>query len=155
MRRSRRLGHVASRRLRRRLEAHATPATATATTGCAASAAAASGCAASAARDAGRAPLSARLAGVSVAESASGRTVVIRLVVGSSGEAIVRLIRSRELVRTRQPVAAGTRTLRVRVPQRVTAGPAWVVVSARDTVGRVRQVSRLVRLPAPPAPPRS
>jgi hypothetical protein len=75
--------------------------------------------------------------------------VVVSLVVGAPGEAIVRLVRPpEELARGRYPMATATRTLRLHVPARVTPGPTWVVVTARDRTGRVRQVSRQIRLPA-------
>jgi hypothetical protein len=85
-----------------------------------------------------------------VARDATGRTVVVSIVVGAPAEAIVRLVRPpQELARGRWPAAAGARTLRLRVPQRVTAGSTWVVVTARDRTGRVRQLSRQIVLPAP------
>lgn len=97
-----------------------------------------------------RPQLPARLAGVSVVHTPARRAVVVRLVVGAPAEAIVRLIRGRhELLRGRYQVAAGTSTLRLTVPPRVAAGAAWLVVTARDQAGRLRQLSRRVLLPAP------
>jgi hypothetical protein len=79
----------------------------------------------------------------------AGRAVVARLVAGSPGEAIVRLIRERhELVRGRYPIAAGASTLRLAVPHRVAPGGAWLVVTARDRARHVRQLSRRLLLPA-------
>jgi hypothetical protein len=97
-------------------------------------------------------PLAARLASVSVVSTTTGRTIVVRLVVRAPGEAVVRLIRiPRQLARGRyQVAAAGTKTLRLPVPRWIAPGQAWVVVTARDRTGRLRQLSRSIRLP--PAP---
>jgi hypothetical protein len=100
-------------------------------------------------RRAPAAPLPARLAAVSVVNVQARRTVVVRLVVGSAGEAIIRLIReNRELTRGLYPIAKGTSTLRLPVPRSAPQGSAWVVVTARDRTGRLRQLSRRVLLPA-------
>jgi hypothetical protein len=83
-----------------------------------------------------------------VVNTGARRAVVVRLVVGSPGEAIVRLIRERhELLRGRYPVTAGASTLRLAVPHRVAPGAAWLVVTARDQAGRLRQLSRRLLLP--------
>jgi hypothetical protein len=94
-------------------------------------------------------PLTARLAGVSVVTGVERRTVVVRLVVGSAGEAIVRLIRdNRELARLRSPIGTGASTLRLPVPRTAPQGWTWVVVTVRDpTTRRLRQLSRQVLLP--------
>jgi hypothetical protein len=86
-----------------------------------------------------------------VEHDAKGRVVVVSLTVASPGEAVVRLVRPpSELTRGRWPVAAaGARTLRLRVPAKVEAGQAWVVVSVLNPTLRVRQLARQIRLPAP------
>ena len=86
---------------------------------------------------------------MSVVNSAARRSVVVRLVVDTAGEAIVRLIRdNRVLVRGRYAIDRGASTLRLAVPRFVPQGMTWVVVTARDPItGRLRQLSRQVLLP--------
>jgi hypothetical protein len=98
-----------------------------------------------------RAQVAAGLGAVAVHRDARGRVVTVSLTVGAPGEAVVRLVRPPdELARGRWAVAeAGARTLRLRVPAKVAAGPTWVVVSALSAPLRVRQLSRQIRLPAP------
>jgi hypothetical protein len=95
--------------------------------------------------------LAARLTGVSVVNGETRRSVVVRLVVGTAGEAIVRLIRdNRVLVRDRYAIDRGASTLRLAVPRSAPQGWTWVVVTARDPItGRLRQLSRQVLLPPP------
>jgi hypothetical protein len=100
-----------------------------------------------------RAQVSATLTAVAVRNDGKGRVIVVSMTIASPGEVVVRLVRPpSELTRGRWPVALeGSHTLRLRVPAKVSAGSAWVVVSALGPPLRVRQLSREIRLPAAPA----